>query len=268
MALKPRSPSLTPLKIATPSAHMVSPYVAFSTLQPPKILPEALRNAAPTRKLEYGACAFSLACLAASIRKSFSVTLNLQAYSLQCGWSGGRFCNSGQHRLQQRHEITLYTRRRLQNLPMIQRLIQNPRRSIGNTRNSQHPHLRVSRRYHFRHSGHAHQVGSDRPQISDFRWRFITRSGKRSVNSFINSDTQTVSLSHRNFAKSFVVSRRHVRKPLPEPFIVESRQGVHALQIKVVANHHQTPLRELNSARRIGENHRFHSHACKHPDRE
>jgi len=44
MALKPRSPSLTALKIATRSAHIVSPYVAFSTLQPPKILPELLRK--------------------------------------------------------------------------------------------------------------------------------------------------------------------------------------------------------------------------------
>jgi hypothetical protein len=82
MALKPRSPSLTALKIATRSAHIVSPYVAFSTLQPEKILPEMLRKAAPTRKFEYGACAFSLACLAASISKSFSVTSKLRPRSL------------------------------------------------------------------------------------------------------------------------------------------------------------------------------------------
>src|ERR1700726_2670193 len=104
MALKPRSPSLTALKIATRSAHVVSPYVAFSTLHPPKILPEALRRAAPTRKFEYGACAFSLACLAASISKSFSVTLKLPS-SFACNRksSADRFCDSGQHRLQERH---------------------------------------------------------------------------------------------------------------------------------------------------------------------
>src|SRR6202030_3503259 len=68
MASKPRSPSLMALKMATRSAQTVRPYVAFSTLQPPKILPEVARRAAPTRKLEYGAWAFSRACLAATIR--------------------------------------------------------------------------------------------------------------------------------------------------------------------------------------------------------
>src|SRR5262249_12626479 len=52
MASKPRSPSLMALKMATRSAQTVRPYVAFSTLQPPKILPEVARRAAPTRKFE------------------------------------------------------------------------------------------------------------------------------------------------------------------------------------------------------------------------
>src|SRR6266581_3682038 len=73
MASNPRSPSLMALKIATRSAQTVRPYVAFSTLQPPKILPEVARSAAPTRKLEYGACAFSLTCLAAEIRVPYSL---------------------------------------------------------------------------------------------------------------------------------------------------------------------------------------------------
>src|SRR6266446_10749731 len=76
MASKPRSPSLIALKMAMRSAQTVRPYVAFSTLQPPKILPEVARRAAPTRKLEYGACAFSRACFAAEIKMSFSPTLS------------------------------------------------------------------------------------------------------------------------------------------------------------------------------------------------
>src|SRR6266403_226372 len=75
MASKPRSPSLMALKMAIRSAQTVRPYVAFSTLQPPKNLPEVARSAAPTRKLEYGACAFSRACLAAEIKMSLSPTL-------------------------------------------------------------------------------------------------------------------------------------------------------------------------------------------------
>src|ERR1700693_341866 len=109
MARKPRSPSLIALKIATRSAQMVSPYVAFSTLQPEKILPEVLRKAAPTRKFEYGAWAFSLACLAASISKSFSVTLKLPSLFAKKRLRD-RFRDFWQYRFQQRHKIALYTR--------------------------------------------------------------------------------------------------------------------------------------------------------------
>src|SRR6267378_427775 len=46
------SPSLMALKMATRSAQRVRPYVAFSMLQPRKILPEGVWRAAPTLKLE------------------------------------------------------------------------------------------------------------------------------------------------------------------------------------------------------------------------
>src|SRR5665213_1787782 len=51
-ASNPRSPSEMALKTAPRSAHNVKPNVAFSTLQPVKILPDFARTAAPTRKLE------------------------------------------------------------------------------------------------------------------------------------------------------------------------------------------------------------------------
>jgi hypothetical protein len=41
------------------------PYEAFSTLQPEKILPFVSKIAAPTRKFEYGACAFFITRVAA-----------------------------------------------------------------------------------------------------------------------------------------------------------------------------------------------------------
>jgi len=69
-ASNPRSPSEIALKTATRSAHRVKPYVAFSTLQPVKICPDLARTAAPTRKLEYGACACSRAVRAAAINFS------------------------------------------------------------------------------------------------------------------------------------------------------------------------------------------------------
>ena len=54
------------LKTATSSAQIVAGYEAFSILHPVYMFPESVTNAAPTRKLEYGACAF----LAISFAKS------------------------------------------------------------------------------------------------------------------------------------------------------------------------------------------------------
>ena len=48
----------------------VRPKVAFSTLQPVKMRPDFARTAAPTRKLEKGACACSRAVRAAAISVS------------------------------------------------------------------------------------------------------------------------------------------------------------------------------------------------------
>src|ERR1700719_91307 len=73
MASKPRSPSEMALKMAVRSAQHVKPSVAFSTLQPENTRPDFARSAAPTRKFEYGAWAFSRACLAAVINASYSV---------------------------------------------------------------------------------------------------------------------------------------------------------------------------------------------------
>src|SRR5687767_6777197 len=63
-----RWPSEIALKTATRSAHIVSPYVAFSMLQPVTTWPSAVSSAAPTVKVEYGACAYSRALRAAAIR--------------------------------------------------------------------------------------------------------------------------------------------------------------------------------------------------------
>ncbi len=40
------------------------------------------------------------------------------------------------------------------------------------------------------------------------------------------------------------------------------------MQINVVTDYHQTPLRKLDSACRIGKNHRFYAHPRKHANRE
>src|SRR6267378_1045830 len=118
MASQPRSPSLIALKMAMRSAQTVRPYVAFSTLQPPKILPEVARSAAPTRKLEYGACAFSRACFAAEIKMSFSPTLWPPRRASNDSLNG--FGNPWNQRFQQSNELPFYTLGRLEHFLVIE----------------------------------------------------------------------------------------------------------------------------------------------------
>src|ERR1043165_7757490 len=68
-----RSPSEIALTMATRSAQIVRPYVAFSTLQPVMIRPSGVWRAAPTLNPEYGACAFSRTLRAASTRALVSI---------------------------------------------------------------------------------------------------------------------------------------------------------------------------------------------------
>src|SRR5262245_54261150 len=64
------SPAATAAPAATRSAQFVRPKEAFSTLTPTKILPLAVRSAAPTGKLEYGQYASRCAWSAAPINSS------------------------------------------------------------------------------------------------------------------------------------------------------------------------------------------------------
>ena len=52
MAVSARFPAATALPKATLSAQIVNPYDAFSMLQPTWIVPDSVKTAAPTRKLE------------------------------------------------------------------------------------------------------------------------------------------------------------------------------------------------------------------------
>jgi len=61
-------PSLTAFTIAVRSAHIASPYEAFSTLQPENMVPSSHRSAAPTLKLLYGTYALSLASVHVDIK--------------------------------------------------------------------------------------------------------------------------------------------------------------------------------------------------------
>src|SRR5439155_24190226 len=143
MASKPRSPSLIAVKMAMRSAQTVRPYVAFSTLQPPKILPEVARSAAPTRKFEYGAWAFSLACLAASIRVSFWPTYSPSIDKATQHYSCNRFRNARNHRFQQADKLALYALRRFEHFDVVEWLIQDACGRVRHAGNAEHAQAAV-----------------------------------------------------------------------------------------------------------------------------
>src|SRR6266545_7673989 len=82
------SPCATAAATATRSAHSASPYAAFSTLQPVTISPLEASTAAPTRKREYGAYAFSIAAKAASLNLPPSILSSVTAPSARKGTTG------------------------------------------------------------------------------------------------------------------------------------------------------------------------------------
>src|SRR6187401_1289564 len=98
-----RWPSESALNIATRSAQIVSPYVAFSMLHPLMTTPSLVSSAAPTLKCEKSACANSRARRAAAMR---SEPLN--------------------DAFQERHERSPHAARRLEHISMIERLRQDP----------------------------------------------------------------------------------------------------------------------------------------------
>src|SRR5688572_31015668 len=127
-----RCPSERALSKATRSAQVVSPYVAFSTLQPRTISPLAVSSAAPTRNPEYVAIARSRATRAAATSASEPANDTLQ----QCD------------------EDAANPLRRFHHFIMMQRLIDDAGSHVGDARHSQHlyPHLpghdRLGRRGH------------------------------------------------------------------------------------------------------------------------
>ncbi len=73
------SPPATAAATALRSAQIVRPSETFSTLQPVKIVPDFVSNAAPTENFEYGACARLRALVAASINFVYDITGLYQA---------------------------------------------------------------------------------------------------------------------------------------------------------------------------------------------
>src|SRR5438270_7493558 len=113
--------------MATRSAQIVRPYVAFSMLQPVTTVPSAVSSAAPTLKCENAAEACSRARRAA-------------ATSSACVGRppGGRRSETANDPLQQRDELPAHAPRGLHHLGVIERLRQDAGGHVGDARNPEY----------------------------------------------------------------------------------------------------------------------------------
>src|SRR4051794_21175606 len=145
--------------MATRSAHIVRPYVAFSMLQPVMIVPSTASRAAPTLNPENCARAFRRAFRAAAMS------------AVTAGSDGdtrdrlGRECSDTlDDPLEERDEGPSHAARRLHHLVMHQWLREHAGSHIGDTRNPEHLQSHVTRRNRFRNGGHSDRVRANRSE--------------------------------------------------------------------------------------------------------
>src|SRR5687768_504576 len=147
--------------MATRSAQTVSPYVAFSMLEPPMIVPSAVSRAAPTLKPEYRACAWRRARRAAAI--------------------SARASEPGKNFLRQGDERAAYAACRLEDFFVVQGARQHACRHVRDARDSEHLEPHVAGGNRFRDGRHADHVGADAAEEPDFGRRFVARTRRRHV---------------------------------------------------------------------------------------
>src|ERR1700722_604567 len=135
-------------------------------LHPPKMRPELARTAAPTRKFEKGAWAFSRACLEAVIKAScsFMRSPRLARRKVAAQVLG----NLGNHCFKERHEFLFHAFCYFEHLAVNQRLIDYPGSRIGDARDAQNTDVAVTGGDYLRHRRHTHQVRSDGAEVTNF----------------------------------------------------------------------------------------------------
>ena len=153
---------------------------------------------------------------------------------------------------------------------MVDRRVGCSRGHVGHAGNRQHLHSHLSRRNHFRHRGHSHQVRANRPQKTYLRRRFIARPQHGSVHAFAHGNSQPLSRIDRHPAIIPRIRFAHVDEPQPKVRIFRSHQRILPLQVDVVADRHQPPLSilRIDAAGSVRQDCGAHSHARKHSHRK
>lgn len=145
---KSRWPSESAFSSATRSAQTVSPYEAFSTLQPVYVVPSAESNAAPTLNREYGAAANALAERAAATRLRLCLAVASAAARLRL--FARVFLDAPKHALQQADEFRPYSRGGLDDLLGRDWLREDASSHVRDARHTKHFNAHVARDDGFR----------------------------------------------------------------------------------------------------------------------
>src|SRR5689334_10087065 len=121
-------------------------------------------------------------------------------------------CNSRDDGLEQRDELTSDAFTGFEDFLVVERLVEDARRGICDTRNAENAHPAVARGNHFGNRGHADEIGSDGAQVPNLSRSFVAWTRQRGVDAFIGADAVAVSFPDGHFAESSVVRYGHVRK--------------------------------------------------------
>src|SRR5438552_2488773 len=176
--------------------------------------------------------------------------------------------NSWNDRFQQANELALNALGSLQHLDMVERLIEDSCGGIRYAGDTQHANAAVPRGDYFRNRGHADEVCANRVQVAYLGGRFVARPKERCVHSFVHPNAQAVCFVDGHFTKALVVGRGHVVEAQAEAVIVRAGERIDALQIDVIADDHETALREFafDATGGVGEDHGFHTHTREDAD--
>src|SRR5215213_11387970 len=126
---------------------------------------------------------------------------------------------------------------------MIDRLVADPCRHVGNTRDAEDLEAHVTRHDRLRHCAHPHGIRTEVSQQVDLGGSLVAWARERAIDPTSYLDTDRLRLVYNQLLRLRRVDGRHVRKPWAESFVIRSTEGLDAHQVEVIADHHQRSLR-------------------------
>src|SRR3990170_8934602 len=140
-------------------------------LQPVTTVPAAVSIAPPTLNCEYGATAWSRAERAADTSRPSSIGNPARRPGL----------NPPDDFLEKGDEPILHALGGLEHFLVTERLRPRARGHVRDAREPEHLEAHVASHDRFGHRGHAHNIGPDRPEVTDLGRRLVARAAQARV---------------------------------------------------------------------------------------